>query len=81
MGRKNRSHNNNVKRTRMAVKELARLKKCLGMVDETGKDILEKVADISTITDAKAIKQVLTGGCSAIIFSSYSEFPKPKQST
>lgn len=43
------------------MKELARLKKCLGMVDETGKDILEKVADISTITDIKSIKQVRKG--------------------
>lgn len=57
MGRKNRSHNNNVKRERFAVKELARLKKCLSL-DESTKDILEKVADISTITDAKSIKQV-----------------------
>lgn len=47
-----------MKRARFAVKELARLKKCLGMVDETGKDILEKVADISTITDVKEMKQV-----------------------
>lgn len=57
MGRKNRSHNNNVKRERFAVKELARLKKCLSL-DESTKDILEKVAEISTITDAKSIKQV-----------------------
>lgn len=58
MGRKNRSHNNNVKRERFALKELARLKKCLGMVDEKGKEILDKVADIATITDVKSIKKV-----------------------
>lgn len=56
MGRKNRSHNNNVKRERFAVKELARLKKCLGIDDK--KDILDKVADISTITDVQSIKKV-----------------------
>lgn len=60
MGRKNRSHNNNVKRSRFAVKELARLKKCLGLDETTGKDILEKVADISTVTDATSLKQVRT---------------------
>lgn len=59
MGRKNRSANNNVKRERMAVRELARLKKCLGLVDEKGNSsIMEKVADISTPTTAKAIKKV-----------------------
>lgn len=57
MGRKNRSHNNNVKRERFAVKELVRLKKCLGL-DQTVKDLMEKVSDISTLTDAKSIKQV-----------------------
>lgn len=61
MGRKKRSANNNVKRERFAVKELARLKKCLGIVDEKsdGTQILNKVADITTVTDAKAIKKVL----------------------
>ena len=67
MGRKNRSANNNVKRERFAVKELARLKKCLGMVDENGKDLMEKVADISTVTDAKAIKKVSVLGVKIVI--------------
>lgn len=67
MGRKNRSANNNVKRERFAVKELARLKKCLGMVDENGKDLMEKVADISTVTDAKAIKKVSVLGVNIVI--------------
>ena len=67
MGRKNRSANNNVKRERFAVKELARLKKCLGMIDENGKDLMEKVADISTVTDAKAIKKVSVLGVKIVI--------------
>ncbi|XP_059615945.1 protein LLP homolog [Phlebotomus argentipes] len=57
MGRKKRAQNNNVKRERFAVKELARLKKCLGLIDEKGNEISKEVKKIATVTDAKAIKQ------------------------
>uniref|UniRef100_A0A1B0CI46 Uncharacterized protein n=1 Tax=Lutzomyia longipalpis TaxID=7200 RepID=A0A1B0CI46_LUTLO len=57
MGRKQRAKNNNVKRERFAVKELARLKKCLGLIDEKGNEISKEIKDISMVRDAKTIKK------------------------
>lgn len=60
MGRKRRAKNNNVKRERFAVKELARLKKCLGLIDDKGNEISKEIKEIATVTDAKGIKKVST---------------------
>ncbi|GAB0089919.1 protein LLP homolog [Sergentomyia squamirostris] len=57
MGRKRKAKNNNVKRERFAVKELARLKKCLGLIDEHGNEISKEIKEIATVTDAKSIKE------------------------
>ncbi|XP_065094253.1 protein LLP homolog [Ochlerotatus camptorhynchus] len=42
-----RDKNNRVRRVKNKVKELKKLKKTLGMIDEDGMDIMEKVKDIT----------------------------------
>uniref|UniRef100_A0A1L8DBE3 Uncharacterized protein n=2 Tax=Nyssomyia neivai TaxID=330878 RepID=A0A1L8DBE3_9DIPT len=57
MGKKQRRKNSNVKRERYAVKELARLKKCLGLIDEKGNEISKDIKDIATVRDAKTMRK------------------------
>ncbi|KAI8120166.1 hypothetical protein FF38_05119 [Lucilia cuprina] len=61
MGRTNKSHkrrneNAKVKRARYAVKELAMLKKTLGIMDTEEGDTMEQLADVATVKTAKEIK-------------------------
>lgn len=63
MGRMNRSRKrkdamNRVKRERNEKKELARLKKVLGIVDDEGMDLKDQVADITEFKTAGQIKRV-----------------------
>lgn len=63
MGRTNRSRKrkdqmNRVKRERNAKKELLRLKKTLGLLDENGIEILKKVTTIADVKTPEEIKNV-----------------------
>lgn len=42
-----RDKNNRIRRAKNKVKELKKLKKTLGMIDEDGMDIMEKVKEIT----------------------------------
>lgn len=56
--RKRKDAMNRVKRERNEIKELARLKKTLGIVDDEGMDLKEQVADITEVKTAGQIKRV-----------------------
>lgn len=63
MGRMNRSRKrkdamNRVKRERNAKKELARLKKTLGLVDEEGNDLKSEIMDITEVKTAAQLRKV-----------------------
>uniref|UniRef100_A0A182JLR6 Protein LLP homolog n=1 Tax=Anopheles atroparvus TaxID=41427 RepID=A0A182JLR6_ANOAO len=45
--KKQRNKNKAIKRTRNKVKELKKLKKTLGLIDEDGMDLMEKIKDIT----------------------------------
>lgn len=73
MGRNNRSRKrkdtmNRVKRERNAKKELARLKKTLGIIDDA--NMKDALADISEVKTAEQIKKVFQTGCLNNIHSS-----------
>ncbi|XP_065359990.1 protein LLP homolog [Calliphora vicina] len=62
MGRTNKSHkrrneNAKVKRARYEIKELAMLKKTLGIMDTEDPETVEQLAEVATIKSAKEIKQ------------------------
>lgn len=63
MGRTNKSHkrrnqNAKVKRARYEVKELAMLKKTLGIIDTDGADKMEQLAEVANFKSAKELKHV-----------------------
>ena len=65
MGRNNRSRKrrdemNKIKRARNSAKELVRLKKCLGLIDADGNELMKEIEDIATVKTAKQLKVVNT---------------------